>query len=615
MARQGQPTDAALVRRCRAGDRKAFTRLVRRYQGAAYAAAVSRVGSHHDAMDVVQDAFIAAYCKLGQLRRGERFGPWFRTIVRRRALEWIRARRRQPGSAGRVTDGQAGLERVLQKDHDRQQRQAELQEALGALPEKYREVVLLRYLEHWPYSRIARFTGLPASTVKGRLQVARARLKEALSPTAERARVMARSEMEKKVEQTLCQIATEEVHQVIPTGDTRQVVLYYDLHADIEVCCTDGDDVVVNGTKASIGLSEEDARASIDGIRILWDEVEDYAQTGPHPGKVFSGTKTDDDGNPVAIVKDVAALWPDFGAPSFRHGRLYPELDIDDQTIMDSIRSSLGNVTRISITREEVDDIILPREMFTESVRRVFYPTWILPERIHGPRGHVSLTIGMPVGKGLTVLTKAIGSRIEVRGLRSNVCVWGPASVELADVEGDVCILGASVPRAEGIRGRFLMNHYSFGGSEWSNDMMCHPMTVSTRLRDICGEVRADFGKAELEVSDLSGDVMIRNRFGSTRYYQNTHHPGSRCRIESDSGPVTVFLKEDLIGSFALAVTTMCGTIDHRALKELDRPNKRNDIQVAMFATVDGHFASEEVLSAELYVRTRDGNVTIEKTV
>ena len=56
------------VERCLAGNAQAFEPLVRRYQNAAFATALRYVRSRVDAQDIVQDAFVAAYCRLGQLR-------------------------------------------------------------------------------------------------------------------------------------------------------------------------------------------------------------------------------------------------------------------------------------------------------------------------------------------------------------------------------------------------------------------------------------------------------------------------------------------------------------------------------------------------------------------
>lgn len=59
---------------------------------------------------------------------------------------------------------------------------SEIRDAVDALPEQYREVVLLRDIEGLPYADIARIVGCPAGTVMSRLARARARLRRTLSP-------------------------------------------------------------------------------------------------------------------------------------------------------------------------------------------------------------------------------------------------------------------------------------------------------------------------------------------------------------------------------------------------------------------------------------------------
>ena len=616
---RGRAADAELVRRARGGDREAFGQLVRRYQGAAYAAAVGLLGSHEDALDVVQDAFMAAYCGLGRLRDGKQFGPWLRTIVRRRVLDRIRSRRSARMALSAMADTESAVIRSSSGDYDRQRRRAELWEAVEALPEKYREVVLLHYVEHWPYKRIAAFTGLPVSTVKGRLQVARGRLKERLQAVEEGVATMEPTEVDRKVQEAICRIATEEIHETIPLGDTDNIVLYYAVHADIEICHTDGNDVILTGTKASIGHSEEDARASAAGIQILSDRVQDFNETEPHPHEVFSGTSKDDRGNPVAIKTQAKPeQWRMVGRSTFKHEKLYPEMSADDEAIQASIAKAYANATRISILRQQVDDIILPREAFTEPIRRVFQPNWIEEGRIHGLRGYVDLVVGVPVGKAITVLTPSCRSNIRVRALRSNINVVGPACVEVDDVEGDVCLFKCSVNKAQRIRGRLRQTHHGFGASEWGKDQMVRRPLWETVLRDISGEIHVDVGNIDLEVSNLAGQACIRNRFGATRYYQNRHEPGSKCRIESDSGGVRVFLKEELIGEVDVTVITLCGTIRHGALNSVGSLNKRNDLQLAVLTTIHASgpgMVPPHFLEADICVKTRDGDVTIEKTV
>src|SRR5204862_198862 len=62
-----------LVQACQQGHTAAFGALVRRYQGAGYAVALSFLHDGDDARDVLQDAFVTAFCRLGQLREPAAF--------------------------------------------------------------------------------------------------------------------------------------------------------------------------------------------------------------------------------------------------------------------------------------------------------------------------------------------------------------------------------------------------------------------------------------------------------------------------------------------------------------------------------------------------------------
>ena len=616
--------DAALVRRSRTGDTEAFTQLVGKYENAAYATALNCVHSLEDAEDIVQDAFIAAYCKLVQLRAPERFGSWLRTIVRTRSLEWIRRQRAIPISAYTMGAVQADLAQVSAHRYANEQRNADLWDAVHALPEKYREVVLMYYLNDFSYREIANFMGLPVSTIKGRLQQSRIKLREELSPIETEEWIMSRAQVEKRVEEAICSIVREEIQQTIPLGDTDHIVLFCGVDADIEICRTDGDEVVLTGTKTSIGFSEEDARASVVGIQVLSDQVENFLKTGPHPGEIFTGTWHDEKGRPIARKVNVSDQWK--GAEeivehtSFQPTEFYPEISTREKDMAQIVNDALGRATtRITVIREQMEDIILPRKAFTESVRRVFTPNYMDQDQIHGSTGRIELVLAVPASKGITLLR---GKHIRIWGLRSDVNILHCHNVELSDIEGNVCLLNTSVKKAQGIRGRFLQSFYHYGATDWSDYQVRRSTMPDSTLQDIVGEIRIDLGRINLEVSDLKGKVDIRNRFGTTRFHLNKHEAGSTYRIESDSGEVLVFLKDILLGELNLGVNTLCGLIKYDALKRQSKIEPICDQQLVTFYTATlplppcpEDYVRPNVLDADLYVKTRDGDVTIEKTM
>ncbi|MBI5470963.1 MAG: sigma-70 family RNA polymerase sigma factor, partial [Ignavibacteriae bacterium] len=74
-------TDAELVQQVRNGKRQAYTELMRRYQQRVYWVARRIVGTHEDADDVAQEAFVKAYLALGEFRGDSSFFTWIYRIA------------------------------------------------------------------------------------------------------------------------------------------------------------------------------------------------------------------------------------------------------------------------------------------------------------------------------------------------------------------------------------------------------------------------------------------------------------------------------------------------------------------------------------------------------
>jgi len=176
--RSETPHDGELVRGARGGDGRAFGLLVQRYQRAAYAVAFSVTGRHEDAEDAAQESFLVALKRLDECRSPERFAGWLMTIVRNRARNLVRR------EVLRETDPVPLAASSKTPTPDRAAELSELQEslreALDALPEVQREIVLLHDMEGWKHREIAERIGLPSGTVRSHLHFARRALREAL---------------------------------------------------------------------------------------------------------------------------------------------------------------------------------------------------------------------------------------------------------------------------------------------------------------------------------------------------------------------------------------------------------------------------------------------------
>jgi len=167
--------DGELVRRARGGNRDAFTALVSRYRGMVYAAAFCFLGNAEDAQDAAQEAFVAAYGRLGQLREPDKFAPWLRRLASNGCTDSLRRR----GARGLSLDGDAAC-RVLATPDGAEGVLTRLvvRETLGRLPEQMRLTVTLCYLGGYTHAEVARFLDIPVNTVRSRLGHAKRKLRE-----------------------------------------------------------------------------------------------------------------------------------------------------------------------------------------------------------------------------------------------------------------------------------------------------------------------------------------------------------------------------------------------------------------------------------------------------
>ncbi|MBL8898328.1 MAG: sigma-70 family RNA polymerase sigma factor [Planctomycetes bacterium] len=159
------PSDAELLHAARRGDACAFAALYGRHAPLVHALALGSV-DRHAAEDVVQEVFVQAWRKLGELREAERFRAWIAAIARHRARSVRRSDERRGRRLAReiAVDGLAagrGAEHGLARLE-----QEELLAELRALPEAYRETIALRYVEGLSTEEIAAVTELTPGSVR-----------------------------------------------------------------------------------------------------------------------------------------------------------------------------------------------------------------------------------------------------------------------------------------------------------------------------------------------------------------------------------------------------------------------------------------------------------------
>lgn len=168
--------DGDWVQRARDGDRAAYSALVRRHQDRVYRYLLRLTGSHDEALELTQEAFIKAWEALPAWRPEARFHTWLFRIASNAAMDALR-RRKVVDFVALPEDYDAPAETAgPEAQLDTKQRLRALDAALARLTIEQREMILLREVEGLSYEEISAALGIHEGTVKSRLARARAAL-------------------------------------------------------------------------------------------------------------------------------------------------------------------------------------------------------------------------------------------------------------------------------------------------------------------------------------------------------------------------------------------------------------------------------------------------------
>ncbi|HET7767183.1 MAG TPA: sigma-70 family RNA polymerase sigma factor [Chloroflexota bacterium] len=186
---EGQ-SDEALARRARGGDHAAFGALVERYQTPAFNFAYRFLGDYDEATDAAQTGFVQLFTSLPGLDLSRPIRPWLFRTIRNRCIDVIRQRRTvsldAPARESEMDDGLPAGDQVADADPlpDEVVERADLQQLLSAairrLPERYRDVVALRYTTDLTFGEVAAALEIPENTARIHFHRAKALLREAL---------------------------------------------------------------------------------------------------------------------------------------------------------------------------------------------------------------------------------------------------------------------------------------------------------------------------------------------------------------------------------------------------------------------------------------------------
>ncbi|MGA7219851.1 MAG: sigma-70 family RNA polymerase sigma factor [Candidatus Sulfotelmatobacter sp.] len=186
--------EQSLIASVQFGQRELFYELVRPYERRVYAAALAILHNEHDAEDAAQEAMLKAFANIGQFRAEARFSTWLIQITVNEALMRRRRERTVPmegldrprlGSGEEEADyvprDFADWREIPSEALERKEVRQRLANALAKLDRKYREVFVLRDMEHLNIQETAEALGITVASVKTRLLRARLMLRDLLA--------------------------------------------------------------------------------------------------------------------------------------------------------------------------------------------------------------------------------------------------------------------------------------------------------------------------------------------------------------------------------------------------------------------------------------------------
>ena len=176
-------SEKKIIEKVLGGDANAFEELVLRYEKTVYNLALRMVGDRDDAFDMTQEAFIKAYGSLSSFRGDSKFSVWIYRITTNVCLDFLRSKSRKQQVSLTVSDDDedAQLDIPDPKADPEQQlikkisKQSE-EEGLKTLPDKQRQILVMRELGGMSYAEIGKALSIEEGTVKSRIFRARKRL-------------------------------------------------------------------------------------------------------------------------------------------------------------------------------------------------------------------------------------------------------------------------------------------------------------------------------------------------------------------------------------------------------------------------------------------------------
>lgn len=179
-----QTSDEKLIARALGGSERSWVSLVKRHEKRVYNYCLRMTRNSSDAMDLMQEVYLAVYRNLPSYRGQGVFRPWMMRIAVNKYIDFLRSRERNPQNAGEefveqeeslyLADRQLGNPELA---FEQLSLSREVKTLMQSLPVEQRLVVELKFFQHFTFEEIGYQLGISTNTVKSRVYSALQKLK------------------------------------------------------------------------------------------------------------------------------------------------------------------------------------------------------------------------------------------------------------------------------------------------------------------------------------------------------------------------------------------------------------------------------------------------------
>ncbi|CAJ1311339.1 RNA polymerase sigma-70 factor (ECF subfamily) [Paenibacillus sp. SORGH_AS306] len=182
--------ETRLVKLALKGDQRAFAEIVELYKDKIFHLGYRMLSNRHEAEDVVQETFLRVYKNLDRYDQKQKFSTWIYRIGTNLCIDRLRKRKPSYSLDAELndqdgTDGYAllpGDERTPESEYLLSETQQLIHQAIDSLPDKYKTVMVLRYLQELSLQEISEVMDMPVTTIKTRVHRGREFLRKKLEP-------------------------------------------------------------------------------------------------------------------------------------------------------------------------------------------------------------------------------------------------------------------------------------------------------------------------------------------------------------------------------------------------------------------------------------------------